>query len=110
LGLQVLRSRSVPGVVKELLAFVNIYHLVRRVMHRAARRQGVAPARVSCVDAWRWWKHARPGEALPVLRVNPERPGRVEPRVRKRRPKEFPVMKRPRAGLRQALRKRPMAA
>jgi len=103
LGLDVLRSQTVPGVVKELVAFVIIYNLVRRVMHAAARRQRVAPARISFIDAWRWLKHARPGEALPRLVVNPERPGRVEPRVRKRRPKQFPVMQRPRAELRQAL-------
>ena len=103
LGLDVLRSQTVPGVVKELVAFVIIYNLVRRVMHQAARRQRVAPARISFIDAWRWLKHARPGAALPRLVVNPERPGRVEPRVRKRRPKQFPVMKRPRAELRQAL-------
>ena len=42
--------------------------------------------------------------------VNPERPGRVEPRVRKRRPKQFPLMKRPRDVLRKALmRQRPAA-
>jgi hypothetical protein len=103
LGLEVLRSQTVPGVVKELVAFVIIYNLVRRVMHQAAQRQGVEPARVSFIDAWRWLKHARPGDPLPVLRVNPERPGRAEPRVRKRRPKQFPLMKRPRAELRQAL-------
>jgi Transposase DDE domain len=103
LGLDVLRSQTVPGVVKELVAFVIIYNLVRRVMHAAARRQGVAPARISFIDAWRWLKHARAGDELPRLVVNPQRPGRVEPRVRKRRPKQFPVMKRPRAELRQAL-------
>jgi hypothetical protein len=103
LGLDILRSQTVPGVVKELVAFVIIYNLVRRVMHEAARRQKVAPARISFIDAWRWLKHARPGEALPRLVVNPVRPGRAEPRVRKRRPKQFPVMKRPREELRQTL-------
>jgi hypothetical protein len=103
LGLDVLRSKTVPGIVKELLAFVIIYNLVRRVMHTAARRQGVAPARISFVDAWRWLKHARPGERLPKLRVNRERPGRAEPRVRKRRPKHYPLMRRPREELRKAL-------
>lgn len=103
LGLDVLRSQTVPGVVKELLAFVIIYNLVRRVMHAAAQQQGVEPARISFVDAWRWLTHARPGEALPVLRVNPERPGRAEPRVRKRRSKQYDLMRRPRAKLRQAL-------
>jgi hypothetical protein len=110
LGLDVLRSQTVPGVVKELVAFVIIYNLVRRVMHQAARRQGVAPARVSFIDAWRWLKHARPGEPLPVLKVNPDRPGRFEPRVRKRRPKQFPLMKRPRAELRKELLRQQDAA
>ncbi len=44
------------------------------------------------------------------LVVNPERRGRFEPRVRKRRPKQFPGMKKPRAVLRQARKqKRPAA-
>jgi hypothetical protein len=103
LGLGVLRSRTVPGVVKELVAFVIVYNLVRRVMRAAARRQGVAPARVSFVDALRWLRHARPREGLPRLRVNRERPGRAEPRVRKRRPKPYGLMRRPRTELREAL-------
>jgi hypothetical protein len=40
---------------------------------------------------------------MPRLVVNPSRPGRFEPRVRKRRPKEFPVMKKPRRELRKEL-------
>jgi hypothetical protein len=103
LGLDVLRTKTVPGVVQELVAFVIIDNLVRRVMHTAARQQGVEPARVSFIDAWRWLRNARPGEAVPVLRVNPERPERAEPRVRKRRPKPFALMRKPRAVLRQAL-------
>jgi hypothetical protein len=35
--------------------------------------------------------------------VNPERPGRYEPRVRKRRPKQYPLMKKPRSVLRKGL-------
>jgi IS4 transposase len=103
LGLDVLRTQTVPGVVKELVAFVIIYNLVRRVMHVAARQQAVEPSRVSFVDAWRWLRHARPGEEVPLLRVNPERPGRAEPWARKRRPKQYDLMRRPRAELRQAL-------
>lgn len=110
LGMDVLRCKTVFGVLKELTAFAIVYNLVRRVMREAGRRQAVEPGRISFIDALRWLRHARPGEALPALRVNPDRPGRVEPRVRKRRPKEFPVMKRPRAELRQALlNKRPAA-
>jgi hypothetical protein len=103
LRLDVLRCQTVEGVLKELTLLVLIYNLVRRVMWEAARRQEVAVERVSFVDAWRWLRHARPGETLPMLVVNPERPSRAEPRVRKRRPKEFPLMKRPRAVLRKGL-------
>jgi hypothetical protein len=110
LGMDVLRCTTLSGVIKELLMFVVVYNLVRRVMHEASRRQGVAPDRISFVDALRWLRHARPGEDLPRLRVNPERPGRVEPRVRKRRPKQYPRMTRPRAELRKALGKKPRAA
>lgn len=102
LGLDVLRAQTVPGVVKELLAFVIIYNLVRRVMHTAARQQAVEPARISFVDAWHWLQNARPGQGVPTLRVNPVRPGRVQPRVRKRRPKSFSLMTRPRAALQKA--------
>jgi hypothetical protein len=110
LKMDVLRCTTVEGVLKELTMFVLIYNLVRRVMCVAARQQQVAPERISVVDAWRWLRYARPGEALPVLVVNPERPGRFEPRVRKRRPKQFPVMKKPRAVLRKALKRKKPAA
>jgi hypothetical protein len=103
LRLDVLRCKTVEGVLKELALLVVIYNLVRRVMWEAARRQDVAVERVSFIDAWRWLRHARPGEELPALVVNPERPSRAEPRVRKRRPKEFPLMTRPRAVLRKEL-------
>jgi IS4 transposase len=110
LGLDVLRSQTVPGVVKEMLAFVIIYNLVRRLMYQAAQRQRVQPSRISFIDAWRWLRHARPHDPLPILKVNPERPGRVEPRVRKRRPKPFPLMTRPRAQLRQEILTQRIAA
>jgi hypothetical protein len=101
--MDVLRCESVAGVEKELAVFALVYNLVRRVMEEAGRRQGVAPERVSFVDALRWLQEARPGDALPPLVVNPDRPGRCQPRVRKRRPKQYPLMKRPRAELRKAL-------
>jgi hypothetical protein len=103
LGLDVLRCETRKGVLKELLMFVVVYNLVRRVMTEAARRQQVLPHRISFVDALRWLREAERGEELPRLRVNPERPGRVEPRVKKRRPKQFKLMTEPRAVLREAL-------
>jgi hypothetical protein len=103
LNMDVLRCGTWRGVWKELLIFVIIYNLVRRVMVEASRQQEVAPDRISFVDALRWLREARPGEDLPRLKVNKERRGRVEPRVRKRRPKQYDLMNKPRAVLRQAL-------
>jgi hypothetical protein len=103
LGMDVLRCESWRGVWKELLVFVLVYNLVRRVMVEAARQQDVEPERISFVDAWRWLREARPGEELPPLRLNWQRPGRVEPRVKKRRPKPYDLMNKPRSVLRDRL-------
>jgi Transposase DDE domain len=108
--MDVLRCKTVDGVLKELMVYGIVYNLVRLVMGEAARRQRVAVDRISFIDALGWLLEAKPGEAMPRLVVNPSRPGRFEPRVRKRRPKEFPVMKKPRRELRKALSEKDIAA
>lgn len=74
---------------KGLAVFGLVYNLVRVVMLEAAARQGVAVARVSFTDALKWMRHARPGDRMPKLLVNPARPDRAGPRCVKRRPKQF---------------------
>jgi hypothetical protein len=101
--MDVLRCETVSGVMKELTMFALVYNLVRVVMWEAARRQEVEVDRISFVDALRWLSSAEAGEPLPELIVNPSRPDRLEPRVRKRRPKEYPLMKKPREQLRKEL-------
>ena len=98
------------GVLKEMVVFALVYNLVRVVMCAAAKRQDVPVERISFIDALRWLRHADLDTPLTTLIVNPERPGRLEPRVRKRRPKDFPVMKRPREQLRQSLQNKALAA
>jgi Transposase DDE domain len=105
-----LKCRTPEGVKKELAAYCLVYNLVHAVMLEAARRQGVDPARISFIDAVRWLQNAEPGEQLPELVVNPERQGRHEPRVTKTRHGSFPVMTRPRAVLRKALKKQAKSA
>src|SRR3972149_1944870 len=80
-----------------------------RHIKKTMQRDGLV-ARISFVDARRWLAPARPGAELPDLVVNPWRPGRFEPRVRKRRPKEYDLMNRPRGELRQALAAQGVAA
>jgi Transposase DDE domain len=108
--MDVLRCKTVDGVLKELMVYGIVYNLVRSVMGEAARRQRVEVDRISFVDALRWLLEAEPGEAMPRLTVNPSRPGRFEPRVRKRRPKQYPVMKKPRKQLRKQLEEQEVAA
>ena len=83
--MDVLRCKSVEGVQKEIAAFALAYNMVRLVMLDAAQRQNVAPDRISFVDAMRWLQLAQEGEAIPTLKINPKRPGRFEPRLKKRR-------------------------
>lgn len=103
LGMDVLRTKSVAGVRKELAMFAIAYNLVRLVMVEAGQRQGVPPTRISFTDALRWLLNAGPNTRLTPLIVLPDRPKRCEPRVRKRRPKNYPAMRRPRDVLTQAL-------
>lgn len=108
--MDVLRCKTVDGVLKELTVYAIVYNLVRLTMGNAARRQGVSPDRISFLDALRWLLEAKPGESMPRLLVNPCRPGRYEPRVRKRRPKVFRAMTKPRQELRKALSDNDIAA
>jgi len=101
--MDVLKCKTVDGVLRELHVFALIYNLVRQVMLAAARRQDVDVRRISFIDALRWLQTAQPDEPLPRLVVNPLRPHRLEPRVRKRRPKEFPLMRKPRRQLKKEL-------
>lgn len=110
MGMEVLHCTSVDGVLKEMYMFALAYNLVRLVMLEASQRQHVPLDRISFVDALRWLRDATPTTPLTPLIVNRSRPNRLEPRVIKRRGKEYTHMTRPRDALRKALRtKKPRA-
>jgi hypothetical protein len=104
LKMRQVKSQTPQGVQKEVAVYCLVYNLIHVVMLEAARRQRVDPARISFIDTVRWLLSAAPGEPLPVLVVNPLRPGRHEPRVIKDRKDKYKVMNRPRAQLRKALK------
>ena len=106
LGLDVLHCKSEGGVRRELAVFCLVYNLVRVIMLEAADRQQVPVTRISFADALKWMRHARAGDRLPDLIVNPWRPGRIEPRCRKPREKQYDLMNKPRHVLRLALKMR----
>jgi hypothetical protein len=95
LGLDVLRSQTPAGVEKEIVMFVIVYNLVRSVMLAEADRRGIAPDRVSFIDTLRALSWPILGADPPLL-INPLRPGRIEPRLRKRRPKKYSLLRIPR--------------
>ncbi|NIA16686.1 MAG: IS4 family transposase [Nitrospiraceae bacterium] len=109
LAMDVLHCKTVDGVLKELYMFALLYNLVRGVMLESAHLQGVAPDRISFIDALRWLSA---GGDLPLDKLNtvPLRPDRSEPRVVKRRPKSHKLMTKPRNVLRNALERQQVRA
>ena len=101
MGMEHLKCQTPDGVLKKLMVFVLVYNLIRGVMTLAAARQGVQDAnRVSFIHAQRWLCSilaTLPTGPMPNLIVNPRRPERSCPRVKKRRMKEYDLMNKPRA-------------
>ncbi len=106
--MDVLKCKTVDGVL-ELMMYAIAYNLVRVAMCEAGGPSrgdgGPDQFRDRCGAAG-----AEEGEEMPELVVNPWRPGRYEPRVRKRRPKQYPLMTKPRSELRKLLREKDLAA
>jgi hypothetical protein len=97
MGMNALRCRTVDGVRKELAVYLAVYNLVRLAVLRAARAQGVSPRHVSFVDAMRWLAARLLGLAgVDRLIVNPERAGRSQLRVIRRRYKQYDLLRKPR--------------
>lgn len=90
----VLRCKSVEGVMKELAMMLIAYNMIRLTMLIAAARQGVAVGRISFIDAMRHAAVRLMGlTGVATLIVNPHRPGRQQLRVIRRRMKEYPLLK-----------------
>jgi hypothetical protein len=102
MGMERLHCQSVDGVKKELLMYLIVYNLLRLLIYDAALRQHVRPENISFADALARLRYGQ-GNDWVDLEIIPLRPGRLEPRVVKRRPKAYPKMNKPRAQLRQTL-------
>ena len=100
-----LKCKTVDGVRKERLMFLLVYNLIRLIMLRASRQQRVNVNRLSFADTLAWLRYGELTVCV-ELKVNPNREGRLEPRVIKRRKRHFPHMRRPRRQLKAQLRAR----
>jgi hypothetical protein len=98
LGMDRLKCKTVEGVAKERLMFLLVYNLIRRCMLRAARTQHVNVNRLSFADTLAWLRH---GDitSMPRIKINPSRPGRLQPRLLKCSRDKFSYMTVPRKEL-----------
>lgn len=117
LGMDVLRCMTPKMVEKELWVNLLAYNLIRLLMAQAAVESGLQPRQLSfkhTVQIWtQWtllnasrnqdWQRDSLFKLIAQIRVG-ERPGRLEPRARKRRPKPYPWLKVPRKLARQQIR------
>jgi hypothetical protein len=92
-----IKCRTAQGLQKEMLVFCLVYNLVHALMLQAAATQNVTPDRISFLDSLRWLLSARPGQTLPLLRINKNRQGRHQPRVVKDRHDGYQRMTVPRS-------------
>jgi hypothetical protein len=117
LGMDVLRCMTPKMVEKELWVNLLAYNLIRLLMAQAAVESGLQPRQLSfkhTVQIWTQWTLLNAGRnqdwqrdslfrLIAQIKVG-ERPGRLEPRARKRRPKPYPWLKVPRKLARQQIR------
>jgi hypothetical protein len=118
--MDVLRCRTPEMVKKEVGVHLLAYNLIRTVMAQAADRAGIIPNSISFKGAMQQLDcfADKIAHATGIIRTRlleellraiayhriGNRPGRVEPRVVKRRPKAFPRMTVPRAATSSAAR------
>ena len=117
LGMAMLSCKSPQMCAKELWMYMLAYNLIRLLMAQAAAQARVSPRELSfkhTVQVWLAWSHKQflsdTPEDLPALfrliayvRVR-KRPGRIEPRAVKQRPKPFPRLHTTRRRARQNIR------
>ena len=118
LGMERLSCQTPAMAVKEIWVYLLAYNLIRLMMAQAAFIAHRLPRELSfkhTVQVWIAWtqqgngiEHEDKLYGLFILiaqqRVG-ERPGRIEPRAVKRRPKTYPLLTKPRALAREYVRK-----
>ena len=119
LKMEVLRGKSPDIVSKEILMHFLAYDLLRALMWQAAKTHHRPLHRLSFAGTMQHFEAVAPylclfagtpkGQALYELLLSwiandtiPDRPGRLEPRAVKRRPKPYKLMNRPRDEMRKA--------
>ena len=119
MGMDILRCKTPAMVRKEMWTCLLAYNLIRRAMLQSAQGSGTSPRVLSFCAALQavaasWQVLASSGDSATAHLVEVElenlaghtigdRPGRVEPRAVKRRPKPHPLLTKPRGQARAEL-------
>jgi hypothetical protein len=117
LGMNILSCKTPEMIVKEIWVYILGYNMIRLLMAQSAAITSLRPTDLSfkhCLQLWLNYlqQTATLDEATIILlltlmaqqRVG-NRPGRIEPRALKRRPKAYPMLMKPRAEAREIVRK-----
>jgi hypothetical protein len=118
LGMEQLSCQTPTMAIKEIWVHLLAYNLLRVLMAQAAFLTDWLPRQLSfkhALQLWNAWAHHGSGIAhdelpygllaLIVQQRVGNRPGRIEPRAIKRRPKPYPLLIKPRAVARKDARK-----
>jgi hypothetical protein len=120
MGMETLSCRTPSMVEKDMWIYLLAYNLIRLLMAQPALLADIKPRQISykhTVQLWIAWQGWNDGQGsfnhpslselfdLVAQRQVGKRPGRIEPRAVKRRPKPFPLLTRPRAAAREEIRK-----
>jgi len=117
LGMDVLSCKTPQMVLKEIWIYLLAYNLIRLLIVQAALAVATTPREISfkhCLQIWLAFSLQRDtssDEHMAVLHILiaqqavGDRPGRIEPRAVKRRPKPYPLLNVPRAQARQHIEK-----
>ena len=114
LGMDILSSKTPEQIRKELVMYFILYNVIRGVMLSASKKRQVPLARISFkgtatqINQWQWLFickaksikefHCLLSEFYKAITsaLIPQRPGRNEPRAKKRRPKNYSILNKPR--------------
>jgi hypothetical protein len=118
LGMERLSCKTPEMCEKELWVYMLAYNLIRLLMAEAAAQAGVLPRQLSfkhTLQVWIAWSQRQflsdaPEDTTALFRLIAQvrvgnRPGRIEPRLVKRRPKPFPRLQTTRRRARANIRK-----
>ena len=112
MGMNILSCKTPDMAIKEIWVYLLAYNLIRLLMAQSSLLADILPRNISFKHCLQLWLTAiQHLDMMDIDQLNNlfsliaqqrvgKRPGRIEPRAVKRRPKAFPMLMKPRAEVR----------